>query len=775
MVETRATGRMVPTGLRRHIVLAVLCALPMTGGLPGAARADVVYPPGTPALGAHYDAAGANIRFRIYSSRATKIDLYLYDVAFGADEKVIVALEKGPSTDVWSATVPVADLRARGIGGTVYYGYRAWGPNWPFDPAWEKGSQAGFGGNDDDDGNRFNPNKLLLDPYAAEVSHDPRNPRNGNGTIYASGPDNRSRNSGRVAPKGVVLMPDATDVGTRPTRPLREEIIYEVHLRGFTKQDTAIADPDDRGTYKGAAQKADYLKTLGVTAVEFLPVHEFDNDHNDVDPGPQGDDYWGYATLGYFAPDRRYARDKSPGGPSREFKAMVKAFHDRGIKVYLDVVYNHTGEGGPSGGDRGDTAGILSWRGLDNRTYYELTDGNRFYYDNTGVWGNFNCANRVVRDQILDSLLYWSKVMGVDGFRFDLAPVLGNRLDHQLPNNGEGFVFDKMPADNPLNRAARELPVRPADGGAGVDLIAEPWNARGDFSQQQGNFPAGWAEWNDRFRDTFRRSQNKLDVDDVTPGDLATRFGGSRDLYQDDGRKPWHSINSLVEHDGPCLRDLYAFNNDGRRAWNQDGDVGLQRQAARNGFALPLLSIGTPMFTGGDEMYRTQLGNDNPFDIDSPENYLDWSNVAAHRRHFDFARRVIAFRRAHPALRPADYFDGNDHNGNGLKDITWYRDDAHEPDNAYWNARDRHFLAYRIDGTEFHDPAPSIYVGYNGWRLPIKVTLPPPSPGHAWFRAGDTAAWMEDRGNFKEAGQEDRLDGRDYEMKERSVLVLIER
>jgi glycogen operon protein len=351
---------------------------------------------------------------------------------------------------------------------------------------------------------------------------------------------------------------------------------------------------------------------------------------------------------------------------------------------------------------------------------------------------------------------------------------LGNTLDHQR-TDGQGFIFDKMPGDNPLNRAVRELPVRPAGGGSGIDLIAEPWTASGGGGQQQGNFPSGWAEWNDRFRDTFRKSQNKLGFDDVTPSDLATRFAGSRDLYQDDGRKPWHSINSLVEHDGPTLRDLYSFNIDGRRAWDQNGDTSLQRQAARNGFVLPLVSIGVPMFCGGDELYRTVNGNDNPFNLDATPNYLDWSGKVTFKNHFDLCRRALAFRHAHTALRPAEYFDGNDHNGNGLKDITWYRDDANEPDNAYWLAKDRHFLAYRIDGTELSDPAVSIYVAYNGWRDPVDITLPVPLQGFSWHRAGDTAAWMENEGNFREAGGEDTLTELKYRMDRRSVLVLIER
>ena len=669
---------------------------------------------------------------------------------------------------------PVADLQAKGITGTVFYGYRAWGPNWAFDSAWTKGTQVGFVADVDDQGNRFNPNKLLIDPYAAEFSHDPENTTHNDPSVYVTGPLNRIKDSGGFAPKGVVLKPDTSDVGTGPPRAFREEIIYEVHVRGLTKLDPTVP-VKEQGTYAGAARRADYLKDLGVTAVEFLPVHEFDNDFNDLDPNSKGNDYWGYLTLGFFAPDRRYASDKSPGGPTREFKAMVKAFHDRGIKVYLDVVYNHTGE---SKNDDKSVVNLLSWHGLDNPAYNELTIDNFFYYDNSGVTGNFNCANKVARDLILDSLQYWSKVMGVDGFRFDLAAILGNTLAHQRPSDGQGFIYNKLPGDNPLNRAARELPVRPDNGGPGVDLIAEPYTASGEGGQQEGNFPRGWAEWNPRYRDNLREEQNRLGFTNVTPGILANGFAGSHDLFQDDGRKPWHSVNSIVEHDGPTLNDLYAFNipqNSGRRAWDQGGDRSLQRQAARDGFAFPLLSLGTPMFCGGDEFLRSTEGDDNPFNVDNSKNYLHWDLIDTNKNHFAFARRVINFRRTHPALRPAEYFDGRDHNGNGVKDITWFRDDGNEADPGYLDAQDRHFLGYRIDGTEFGDPALSIYVGYNGWQDRVNISLPSLSAGHAWFRAGDTAAWMENQGNFRDEGREDRLTDRSYTMDRRSVLVLIEK
>lgn len=742
-----------------------------------------------PSLGAHYDETGANIVFRVFSARATRIEVNLFDQPFGAGERVRLLLTEDPATHIWSTTVATADLGAKGISDTVYYGYRAWGPNWPFDATWTKGTLVGFLKDVDELGNRFNPNKLLLDPYAIEVSHDTINPPNKDRMIFVSGEGKRQRDSGPVAPKGIVLKPDRTDFGTKPTRPFRDEIIYEVHVRGLTRNDASIPE-EERGTYAGAARKAAYLQSLGVTAVEFLPVQETDNDQNDfLAPRTDGANYWGYLTHNYFAPDRRFSSDKSPGGPTREFKAMAKAFHDAGIKVYIDVVYNHTGEGGLYRDTSGrfeltDKTNLLSWHGLDNASYNELTDDKAHYYDNTGVGGNFNTANKVVRDQIIDSLRYWCESLGVDGFRFDLAPVLGNACTQGC------FRFDKLDPNNTLNRVFNELPVRPAGGGPGADVIAEPW-ALGDGTFQLGDFPRGWAEWNGRFRDSLRRAQNKLGVENVTPAELSKRFSGSSDLYQDDGRKPWHSVNFMVAHDGFTLRDLYSFNSkvndqpwpfgpsdggsDDNLSWDQGGDASLQRQAARNGLAFLMLSAGVPMITGGDEMYRTQQGNNNPYNLDSPGIWLNWGDLLTNKNLHDFTRRIIHFRRDHPALRPAEFFVGVDRNNNGLKDLTWYRDNGQEPDGDYFDNPNNHFLAYRIDGTEFGDGVGSIYVGYNGWSGDVNVTLPANAPDKTWHRVGDTAAWMEGDGNFKDPGSEDPLPNSPYDMKGRSVLLLIEK
>ncbi|MDB5313821.1 MAG: glycogen debranching enzyme [Gemmataceae bacterium] len=750
-------------------------------------------------LGTSFDADGTTVTFAVYSSGATRIEVSVYANATGEDAKATYELTLDPGTRVWTKTVAVADLRQKGVTGAVLYGYRAWGPNWPFDPAWRKGTATGFVADFDDAGNRFNPNKLLLDPYAREVTHDYLTPAQRDGSIYQSGAD-RATDTGSPAPKGIVLPAAPKDFGVKPVRPFKDDIVYEVHLRGLTMGVLDESVPAaERGTYAGAARRAADLKALGVTAVEFLPVFEFQNDTNGLTPGSAvGDNYWGYDPNSFFAPDRRYSSNKAPGGPTREFREMVKAFHDQGLKVYLDVVFNHTGEGDAEP-TTGTTARLHSWRGLDNPTYYEVRDDNAsptnlgrpnqwrkggFYVNNNGVGPNLNAANRVVRDMVIDSLKYWSEEMGVDGFRFDLAALLGNTLERG------GFRFDKIPGDNILNRAARDLPARGADG-RGVELIAEPY-AIGDGTFQLGSFPTGWCEWNDRFRYPFRKSQNKLGViQDVTPADLIRHFAGSSDLFQPNGRKPYHGVNYIVCHDGFTLRDLYSYrskrNNqpfplgpseggadDGQNlSWDSGGDAALQRRAARNGLALVLVSAGVPMVLGGDEMYRTQFGNNNPSNLDNEKFYLDYQDRHTHARHFAYTKALLAFRHAHPVFRRADFYDGRDHNGNGLKDVTWLTDDGAEADAGYLDNPANHFIAFRLDGTEAAgEPASSVYVAYNGWKDDITATLPANLPGTRWRRAFDTATAHEPAGNHWQPPAP--VTGPTYKVAARSVVLLVE-
>lgn len=748
---------------------------------PGTAEMHASHSHSAP-TGARLSADGQYVELAIYASKATRMEVWFYPEATLSPAAVRYQLGKDAS-GYWRIKVPVADLEGKyGVDAPYYYGLRAWGPNWTFDASWTPGSAAGFIADVDAEGNRFNPNKLLLDPQALEISHDPQSDEMTDATLYASGPQHRLRDSGPYAPKSMILQPDGVSVGTKPTRPLKDEIIYEVHVRGLTANDTSIPAAL-RGTYQGAAMKAAYLKSLGVTAVEFLPLHESQNDINDLVASTTGDNYWGYMTLSYFAPDRRYASDTSPGGPTREFKQLVKAYHDQGIKVYVDVVYNHTLEGGVWDAS-GQVASLLSWRGLDNPTWYELASDAKFYYDNTGCGANFNAAHPVVREHIMASLKYWTQELGVDGFRFDLASVLGNSYTRN------GFSFDKMDTSNVFNRAVKELPVRPSSGGAGVDLIAEPW-AIGSGTYQVGNFPSGWAEWNDKFRDMVRKDQNKLGSEAVPPSEIATRVAGSSDLYQDDGRKPWHSINFVVAHDGFTLKDLYSYNQknntqawpygpsdggtDNNLSWDQGGDASLQRQAARNGMALLMYAAGVPMMGGGDEFLRSLKGNNNPYNLDSTANWLNYADASTNARFYNYTKKLLAFRSAHPALRPADFFKGQDRNGNGLKDITWLTDSGNEPASWYWGDPNMHFIAWRLDGTEVGDSFTSIYVGYNGWSGAVNVTLPGNAAGKRWYRVSDTAPWMEPQDNFRSPGQEELMTGRTYTMHGRTLLLLVEK
>jgi isoamylase len=521
-----------------------------------------------------------------------------------------------------------------------------------------------------------------------------------------------------------------------------------VHVRGLTENDTTIPQAQ-RGTYQGAALKAAYLANLGITAVEFLPVQETQNDANDVTPNStSGANYWGYSTLNYFAPDRRYASDHSPGGPTREFKAMVKAYHDAGIKVFIDVVYNHTGEGYAWSRTDTTTYNLLSFRGLDNPTYYVLTGDMQYSYDDTGVGGDFNTYNPIAQNLIVDSLAYWRDTMGVDGFRFDLGAVLGDTCTNNC------FTFSTTDPNNALNRIVRDLTPRPAAGGSGVELIAEPWT---DNADMQGSFPTGWSEWNGVFRDNLRQAQNELGVVPVPISSLATRFSGSSDLFQNNGRQPWNSLNFVVAHDGLTLNDLYSCNGknnaqpwpygpsdggtDDNNAWDQNGAAISQRQAARTGFALMMLSAGTPMMTGGDEYLRTMRCNNNPYNIDASSNWLSYNPTPNEANFAAFAQGMIAFRKAHPALRPQTWYTGADNNG--TPQLQWYTPAGTPADQTYWNNPSNHAIAWQLDGSAFNDPTAALYIANNGWSDSVNFTLPDPGNGKNWYRETDTCSWAE--------------------------------
>jgi len=729
------------------------------GGGGGDASAD----PGPFPLGATWGAAA--VHFRVRADAATDVELELYAVTMGAAQVASVPMTRSAPGAPWAADVTHQVLAAAGITGAVYYGYRAWGPNWTRDPTWTAGSSAGFVSDVDGQGDRFDPNKLLIDPYAREISHDPLQPGSLSTTPYSTGTA-RATDDGPVAPKSVVVPPDTTSVGTHPSRALKDDVVYEVHVRGLTMNDTSVPAAL-RGTYAGAATKASALAALGVTAIELLPIHETQNDQDDADP--QGANYWGYSTLAFFAPDRRYASDRSAGGPTREFKAMVAAFHAAGIKVFLDVVYNHTAEGGVSTSKLG-TAKLYSMRGLDNAAYYELAADHQTPVDDTGTGGNVNVASGVVRDLVIDSLTYWSATMGVDGFRFDLAAVLGNSC--------ASVCYTYAPSD-PAGILQRALGV------PGVSLIAEPWGV-GAGTYQLGNFPAGWSEWNGDFRDSIRIGQNQLGTMPIAPSQLAARISGSPDLYAAAGRAPWASIDFVDCHDGFTLRDEYAYDapqddqaypygpstggSTSDYPWDQGGSAAAQTQAARTGLALVALSAGVPMIQGGDEMLRTQYGNNNAYNLDDSAMWLDPTLATTNAAFVSWTGALFSFRAAHPALRPSQFWDGKDHDGNGLADVAWLDSTGAVASAAYLASTSNHFLAWRIDGQEGGDSVRSIYIAWNGWTADIPATIPAAGAGDAWWIAGDSAS-----GGFAAPGQETALGASTWTVGARSIGVLVER
>jgi isoamylase len=748
------------------------------------------------------------VTFSLYSANATRIELCVFESpqnTIEVERHEMIQLDNGR----WERKFTINQLAPKGD--VLYYGYRLWGPNWVFDPQWKPGTEFGFIADCDSQGNRFNPNKVLIDPWTTEISHDPA-PRlstidpNEYDEIYYSGEEFRARDTAKCAPKSMlVLHQKSVHTGEKPKRLLKDDIIYEVNLRGFTCQDFSLPEKV-RGTYKGAGMKANYLKELGVTAIEFLPVHQFANEQND-DGDVRGDNFWGYMTLGYFAPNRRYASDRKPGGPTREFREMVHAFHKAGIKVFVDVVFNHTGEGllrrstedNDSREDDHkqfpDQACLLSFRGIDNAAYYALRTSNadhgitnQRYQDNSACGGNLNVTSPIVRTLILDSLKYWSTDMGVDGFRFDLAPILGNTLP------SDGFHFNIDDQDNFLHVITREMPVRTATNLNGTDLIAEPWALGIGNTYQLGHFPDGWAEWNDIYRKTARRFENKFRIEMLPPFQVANIVSGSYFEFRRNSKRkepcPWNSVNYVSSHDDYSLRDVFSYTG-GEDSWDHGNNPADQRKAVRNAIALLMTSAGVPMICGGDEHYRTQEGHTNVVAFDNDRMHLNWhlfnqysDAIVKNRfelieqlsnddtvRIYRFIRSMGIFRKRYASLRPESFFTGLDISGKGLKDITWYRYDGNEMAGTDWDLA--HFLAWRIDNQEYARPgdAGSFYIAYNWSDTFVECTLPAPLNGMHWRRYADTAEWFEYAGN---CDSNPVVLDQSYSMHPRSVLVLFE-
>jgi glycogen operon protein len=717
---------------------------------------------GVPALGGHFDASSSTYTFAVRSSHASRIEVELFAASLGEAAKLSVVMTPVAGSDEWTASVAASAAEAAGLGAPVYYGYRAWGPNWPYVAGWTPGSSLGFVSSWEGAGNTFDPNKLLIDPYTREISHDPLTPGHEDASVYSAASPDDERDDALTAPKSIVLAPPAYDTGKKPSRPLAKDVIYEVHVRGFTENDPSI--PSCGGTYRAAAAKARWLESLGVTAIELLPVNETENDIDDLVSSRGHQNYWGYSTLAYFTVDRWYACDQSPGGPTAEFAAMVKAMHDEGIKVFLDVVYNHTAEGG------GQT--LYSWRGLDDPTYYEIDDAGDGFVNDTNVGANVNVANPVTEDLILDAVRYFSNDLGVDGFRFDEGAELGNACEAGC------FRFDATRPGGLLAQIPLALPH--------AAIIAEPW-AFGPGSDQQGHFPAGWSEWNGVYRDLVRTLENRLGTVATPLSGLVDAWSGSPSLFA--SRSPAASINYVVSHDGFTLRDEFAceepddtqpwpygpsgYGASDETQWNQNGDVVAQEQAERVAIALLATSVGVPMITGGDELGRTLRCNDNAYNLDSIGNWLDWSAADATRTAF--VAGAFALRAAHPSLSPEDFRSGTDHDGNGMPDVAWFTADGTAATTAYLGDTSQTFLAFELDAAEYGEADAAVMVAYNAAATGVAWSLPAPPGGTQWYAALDTSAAPGKTTYVEPPGSEVLVAASTYATAARTVVVLVAR
>jgi isoamylase len=631
--------------------------------------------PGRPfPLGATWDGQGTN--FSLFSEAAERVELCLFDDD-GSEERVDVRERTALN---WHCYLP-------GVGPGKRYGYRVHGP---YDPG---------------NGQRFNPWKLLIDPYAKAIDGGVRWEEDVNVLPYVpTGDDDADLemddedDDAAAIPKSVVIDPGFDWEGDEVLQvPLSETVIYETHVKGFTMRHPEVRE-DLRGTYAGLASEPalEYLQSLGITAVELLPVHHIADEHFLVNKGLTN--YWGYSTIGYFAPHSEYAAGGHRGDQVREFKGMVKALHRAGIEVILDVVYNHTAEGNHLGP-------MLSFKGIDNRAYYRLMpDDQRFYMDFTGTGNSLNPVHPSVLRLIMDSLRYWVTECHVDGFRFDLASALAREF---YDVDRLSAFFDTIHQDPVLSQ---------------VKLIAEPWDV-GPGGYQVGNFPVLWSEWNGVYRDTIRDFWRM----NAGPGDFAARITGSADLYKDEGRHPFASINFVTAHDGFTLADLVAYehkhneanqedNHDGsddNRSWNcgvegptDDPNVlGLRARQQRNFLATLLLSQGTPMLLGGDEMGRSQQGNNNAWCQDNELSWFDWGDLGRDGELREFTRRLIRLRKEHPVLRLERYLLGEELKSSGLPDVWWFRLDGRRMTRRDWQAGTG-VVGVFLNGREIVTPGP---------------------------------------------------------------------
>jgi glycogen operon protein len=662
-------------------------------------------------LGATWDGLGVN--FALFSAHATRVELCLFD-EHGRETERIALPEY--TDEVWHGYLP--DVRPGQL-----YGYRVHGPYEP------------------EAGHRFNPNKLLLDPYAKQLVGELRWHDALFGYTIGDPDEDLSydrRDSAPYMPRSRVIDPAFT-WGNHywPGVPWERTIIYEMHVRGYTMRHPQVP-ARLRGTFAGLMEREvlAYIRSLGVSSVELMPVHAFVDDKHLLDAGLRN--YWGYNTIAFFAPHRGYLASQSIS----EFKEMVAHFHDAGLEVLLDVVYNHTAEGNHLGP-------TLSLRGIDNATYYRLADDPRYYVNDTGTGNTLDLSHSRVLQMVMDSLRYWSTDMRVDGFRFDLATILG-RDSHGFDQSGS--FLDACRQDPVLGRAK---------------LIAEPWDI-GPGGYQAGRFSPSWAEWNDRFRDTVRAFWRG------DPGwlpEFATRMAGSADIFDRRGRRPYASVNFVTAHDGFTLHDLVSYDrrhNEDNGEDNQDGSgcnycwnhgeegptddpdiLALRARQMRNLLASLLLAQGTPMLQAGDEFARTQHGNNNAYCQDNETAWLDWESAGEYRELADFVRRLIRLRRQYPLLRHSRFLHGEPDPDTGIRDIVWYAPDGHEFTETHWHDPEARSLAMLLDGRA----RPSgirrtggentLLLLVNARHEPVEFVLPPPPGATQWKLLLDTSGKAE--------------------------------
>lgn len=663
--------------------------------------------PGNPyPLGATWDGAGVN--FALYAENATGVELCLFKSKEDETEFITITLSER-THQVWHAYVP--DLQPGQL-----YGYRVHGP---YDPS---------------NGHRFNPAKLLIDPYAKAIAGKIE----WNDALFGYDINSEEADLSLSNVDSAPFLPKCVVIDQRfdwkddrsPKIPYHKSVIYELHVRGFTKLHPEIPE-EIRGTYAGLAHPVtiQYLKKLGVTTIELMPVHHFIADRHLVEKGLTN--YWGYNTIGFFAPEVRYSSSGVHGEQVKEFKQMVLEMHKAGIEVILDVVYNHTAEGNQLGP-------TLSFKGVDNASYYRLAEDKRFYFDYTGTGNTLNANLPNVLRLMMDSLRYWILEMHVDGFRFDLASTLAREL-HEV--NKLSAFFDIIHQDPVISQ---------------VKLIAEPWDI-GEGGYQVGKFPPGWAEWNGKYRDCirdyWRGAESML-------GEFAQRFTGSSDLYEGDYRSPMASINFITAHDGFTLHDLVSYNekhNEANGEENQDGESHnrswncgaegpsedpviqmLRQRQKRNLLTTLFLSQGVPMLLAGDEFGRTQKGNNNAYCQDNEISWLNWNEIDSSL--LEFTQKLIHFTKNHPVFCRRKWFQGQPIKGIGVEDIAWFLPEGTEMTEEHWSTDFAKSLAVFLNGKGIHMPDSkgrpilddSFYLIFNAHHEPLEYKLPPAKYGKSW-------------------------------------------